>query len=61
MKYTNSIEIALPREKVALLLPDPAHIPKWLRGLVLHEPVSGIHGQLGTKSRVVMQLLINGP
>jgi hypothetical protein len=55
MKYTNSIEIALPRERVAQLLADPAHLPKWLRGLVLHEPVNGIQGQLGTKSRVVMQ------
>ncbi|GAA2332113.1 hypothetical protein GCM10009854_04130 [Saccharopolyspora halophila] len=55
MKYSNSIEIDLPREKVAQLLADPEHIPKWLRGVVLHEPVSGIHGQLGTKSRVVMQ------
>ncbi|MEU3271353.1 SRPBCC family protein [Saccharomonospora sp. NPDC006951] len=55
MKYTNSIEIALPREKVARLLADPEHIPKWLRGVVLHEPVNGMHGQLGTKSRVVME------
>jgi hypothetical protein len=55
MKHTNSIEIALPRERVAQLLADPAHLPKWLRGLVLHEPVKGIHGQLGTESRVVMQ------
>ncbi|MGV9796636.1 SRPBCC family protein [Mycobacterium sp. NPDC003449] len=55
MKYTNSIEIALPRGKVAQLLADPAHLPEWLRGMVLHEPVSGIHGQLGTKSRVVMR------
>ncbi|MEV0646518.1 SRPBCC family protein [Phytomonospora sp. NPDC050363] len=55
MKYTVSIEIALPREKVAQLLADPAHIPKWLRGMVLHEPVSGVHGQVGTKSRVVMR------
>ncbi|GAB2737656.1 SRPBCC family protein [Amycolatopsis magusensis] len=55
MKYTNSIEIALPREKVAQLLTDPAHLPKWLRGMVLHEPVTGAHGQLGTKSRVVLQ------
>ncbi|TYP89040.1 SRPBCC family protein [Blastococcus xanthinilyticus] len=55
MKYTNSIEIALPREKVAQLLADPAHLPKWLRGLVLREPVNGVHGQLGTRSRVVMQ------
>jgi hypothetical protein len=56
MKYTVSIEIALPQERVAQLLADPVHIPKWLRGLVLHEPLSGVHGQLGTKSRVVMQM-----
>ena len=56
MKYTVWIEISLPRERVAQLLADPAHLPKWLRGLVLHEPLSGMHGQLGTKSRVVMQM-----
>lgn len=55
MRYTVSIEIALPREKVLQLLADPAHLPNWLRGLVLHEPLSGEHGQLGTRSRVVMQ------
>ena len=55
MKYTVSIEIALPREKVAQLLADPAQIPKWLRGIVSHEPLNGTHGQVGTKSRVVMQ------
>ncbi|UJW29794.1 SRPBCC family protein [Saccharothrix sp. AJ9571] len=55
VKYTNSIEIALPREKVAQLLADPAHLPKWLRGMVLYEPVKGKHGQLGTESRVVLQ------
>lgn len=55
MRYTNSIEIALPREKVAQLLADPAQISKWLRGVVLHEPVSGLHGHVGTGSRVVMQ------
>ena len=31
MKYTVSIEIALPRERVAQLLADSAHLPKWLR------------------------------
>ncbi|WP_280397923.1 SRPBCC family protein [Nocardia carnea] len=56
MKYTVSIEIALPREKVVELLADPVHLPKWLRGLVLHEPLSGEHGQLGTKSRVVLEM-----
>ena len=54
MKYTVSIEIALPRERVVQLLADPEHLPKWLRGLVLHEPLSGVHGRVGTKSRVVM-------
>jgi hypothetical protein len=56
MKYTVSIEIALPRERVVQLLADPAHMSKWLRGLVLHEPLSGVHGQVGTRSRVVMQM-----
>jgi hypothetical protein len=56
MKYTVSIEIALPRERVAQLLADPAHLPQWLRGLVVHEPVSGAHGELGTVSRVVMRM-----
>lgn len=56
MKYTVSIEIALPRERMVQLLADPAHLPNWLRGLVLHEPLSGVHGQVGTKSRVVMQM-----
>ncbi|GAA1622131.1 SRPBCC family protein [Catellatospora bangladeshensis] len=56
MKYTVSIEIALPRERVAQLLADPAHLPMWLRGLVLHEPLNGAHGQVGTRSRVVLQM-----
>jgi len=56
MKYTVSIEIARPREEVAQLLANPTHLPKWLRGLVLHEPLHGVHGQVGTKSRVVMQM-----
>jgi Polyketide cyclase / dehydrase and lipid transport len=56
MKYTVSIEIALPLDRVAQLLADPTQIPKWLRGVVLHEPLSGTHGQVGTTSRVVMQM-----
>ncbi|HYN95135.1 MAG TPA: SRPBCC family protein [Pilimelia sp.] len=56
MKNTVSIEIALPREHVVQLLADPAHLPKWLHGLVLHEPLSGVHGQVGATSRVVMQM-----
>ena len=56
MTYTVSIEIAMPREEVAQLLADPAHLPKWLRGLVAHEPLTGAHGQVGTRSRVVLRM-----
>jgi hypothetical protein len=55
MKFTVSIEIAQPRERVAQLLADPAHMPKWLRGLVVHEPLNGVHGEVGTESRVVLR------
>ena len=55
MKYTVSIEIALPREQAVRTLADATHLPKWLRGVVLHEPLDGRHGQVGTRSRVVMQ------
>jgi len=41
---------------VVQLLADSAQLPKWLRGLVLHEPLNGVHGQVGTQSRVVMQM-----
>lgn len=56
MKYTVSIEIAKPLQEVAQLLADPALIPKWLRGVILHEPLEGIHGHVGTRSRIVMQM-----
>jgi hypothetical protein len=38
------------------MLADPAHLPKWLRGLVVHEPLNGMHGQAGSTSRVVLQM-----
>ncbi|BEL04532.1 hypothetical protein Q0Z83_027230 [Actinoplanes sichuanensis] len=53
MKYSVSIEIAVPRERAVQMLADPAQMPKWLRGLVLHEPLTGMHGHVGTESRVV--------
>lgn len=56
MKYTVTIDIALPRQTVIGLLTDPAHLPNWLRGLVMHEPVNGLHGHVGTESRVVLRM-----
>jgi hypothetical protein len=56
MKYTVSTELALPRERAVQLLADPEHLPKWLRGLVQHELLSGVYGQVGATSRVVLQM-----
>ena len=56
MKYTVSIELDLPRERAVQLLADPTHLPQWLRGLVLHEPLNGAHGQVGTQSRVALKM-----
>lgn len=53
MKYTESIEIDLPRKDVVRLISDADSIPKWLRGLKEHEPLSGNHGEVGTSSRIV--------
>lgn len=55
MQCTTSIEIDLPLEQVARSLADPALLPYWLRGMVVHEPVRGAHGEVGTVSRVVLR------
>ncbi|MEJ2870758.1 SRPBCC family protein [Actinomycetospora sp. OC33-EN08] len=55
MRYTVSIELALPRGRAVQLLADPAYLPMWLRGLVTHEPLTGSHGQVGCESRVVLE------
>lgn len=55
MRFNDSVEIGLPRYEVLRLLSDPGHLSKWLRGLVSHEPVSGVHGEVGTVSRVVFR------
>lgn len=53
MKYSEHIEINLPREHVVRLVSDIDAIPKWLRGLVSHEPINGQHGEVGTQSKIV--------
>lgn len=55
VRYTVSIDIALPRATVLELATDPAHLPSWVRGLVLHEPMHGRPGEVGTASRIVLE------
>jgi len=56
MQYTVEIELALPRERVIELFDDPENMPRWQRGLLSFEPLSGTPGQPGAKSRLVYQM-----
>lgn len=52
MKYTTEIEINLPIEKVIELFDNPSNLKKWMERLQSFEPISGIPGQAGAKSRL---------
>ena len=56
MKYTVSIDLELPRDKVVALFDDPQNMPRWQEGLVLFEPLEGTPGQPGARSRLVFQM-----
>lgn len=53
MRYTEEIEIALPRDEVVRLFTDMASMPKWQKGLQSVELLSGEQGQVGARSRFV--------
>ena len=52
MKYTNEIEISLPRAKVVELFNNPENMPKWQEGLISFETVSGEPGQEGARAKL---------
>lgn len=49
MKYTQQIEINLPREKVIDLFDNPDNMKHWQPGLVSFELIEGEAGQTGAK------------
>lgn len=55
MRYTEEIEIALPRDEVVRLFLDPGSMPKWQKGLESMEPISGVPGQVGARTRLVFR------
>jgi len=56
MKYTSEIEINKPIDKVVELFDNPANMDKWMIGLQSFEPISGIPGQVGAKSRLKFKM-----
>lgn len=53
MRYSISVEIKLPRDKVIDLFDNPANLYKWQPELKSFEHVSGEVGQPGAKSKLV--------
>jgi carbon monoxide dehydrogenase subunit G len=56
MKYTQSIEINLPRERVVELFDNPENLKQWMKGLQTFESVSGTPGQEGAKSKLTFDM-----
>jgi uncharacterized membrane protein len=53
MRYSEEIDIALPRDEVVRLFTDQANLPKWQKGLQSVELLSGEEGQVGARTRLV--------
>jgi len=52
MKYSQSIEISLPRERVIELLDNPENMKHWQPGLVSYALISGDAGKPGAKMKL---------
>jgi hypothetical protein len=56
MRYTIEINVQKPRSKVIELFDDPQNLPKWQKGLVSFEHLSGERGHPGAKSKIRFQM-----
>ncbi|MGB0166060.1 MAG: SRPBCC family protein [Luteibaculum sp.] len=56
MKYTQQIEINLPREQVVQLIQDPDNLKHWQRGFIALEHSSGNPGEKGATSVLKYQM-----
>ena len=52
MKYTTTVEIDVPRERVTALFANPDHYADWMESLVGLERLDGEPGQVGTRTRL---------
>ncbi|MGS2764404.1 SRPBCC family protein [Sinomicrobium sp. M5D2P9] len=55
MKFSESIEIDGPNEKVAELFVNPDYLNEWMEGFQSIEHLSGMPGTQGAKSRLTFQ------
>ena len=53
MKFTCSVDIDLPRDRVVELFDNPDNMQHWQEGFVSFDRISGKHGAPGSKSKLV--------
>lgn len=56
MKYTISIIIDRPLDKVIELYDNPDNLKEWMEGLQSFEHISGTPGQVGARSKLVYKM-----
>ena len=55
MRFTCTVDVDLPIERVVELYDDPANREHWQDGYLRAEPFSGIPGELGAKARLLFR------
>jgi len=55
MRYTCTIDIGLPRERVITLFDDAANLKRWMPGMRSFEHLTGVPGQPGATSRLTFK------
>lgn len=56
LKYTEQLTIAQPRARVIELFNDSNNLTKWMAGLQSLKHLEGTPGELGAKSRIIVQM-----
>lgn len=56
MKFTCSVDIALPIDKTVALWDNPDNLKKWQDGFLGFESISGTPGQEGSKSKLLYKM-----
>lgn len=55
MKFSYSVDINAPREKVVELFNNVEHYPNWFASFVSYEQLSGNYAEVGAKARVMFK------
>ncbi len=57
MKFSCHVDIKAPLNKVIDLFENPDNLKEWQDGFISFEPVSGVQGEVGSKSKLIYEKL----